>query len=31
MYSELMIKTKLDVKYEIKKDKKVKLNGLRIL
>lgn len=31
MYSELMIKAKLDVKYELKRDKKVKLDGLRIL
>jgi hypothetical protein len=31
MYSELMIKAKLDVKYDLKSEKKTKLNGLRIL
>jgi hypothetical protein len=31
MYSDMMIKAKLDVKYELKSEKKVKLDGLRIL
>lgn len=31
MYSEMMIKAKLDAKFELKREKEVKLNGLRVI